>query len=381
MPRSKNKRKKSASAAAPTLDLRTLEAMLSQIGHFESDDALDAAQAIVFDAWEARDRRRRIALAKEALALSPLCADAHLLLAEEAETPDEAIALCREAVQAGERALGTAAFEDDVGDFWGLIETRPYMRARHTLAIALWQAGERDEAVIHYQDMLRLNPDDNQGIRYLLLDALLELGRDDEAGELLERYDEGSAAWAWSKTLLSFRREGDCAASREALARAIEANRHVPAYLFGRKKLPRTLPDYIGWGDQNEAVSYVYAAAGAWAAAAGALAWAQAVAGGKPARAPQERDLQQMQLDIAETVRPGLDQIDDAVLALLLLGRHNGDRVWKAFDWNAMDRLHRKGYISDPVGKAKSVVLTEEGLQKAERLFKELFPKAASHYP
>jgi hypothetical protein len=88
-----------------------------------------------------------------------------------------------------------------------------------------------------------------------------------------------------------------------------------------------------------------------------------------------------MQLDIAETLRPGLDQIDDAVLALLLLGRHNGDRVWKAFDWNAMDRLHRKGYISDPVGKAKSVVLTEEGLQKAERLFKELFPKAASHYP
>ena len=67
------------------------------------------------------------------------------------------------------------------------------------------------------------------------------------------------------------------------------------------------------------------------------------------------------------------DRIDDAVLALLLLGRHHGGRVWKGFDWDAMNRLHGKGYISDPVGKAKSVVLTEEGEREAERLFKELF--------
>ena len=47
--------------------------------------------------------------------------------------------------------------------------------------------------------------------------------------------------------------------------------------------------------------------------------------------------------------------------------------MWKSFDWEAMNRLHQKGYISDPIGKAKSVVLTEEGLQEAERLFKKLF--------
>ena len=68
-------------------------------------------------------------------------------------------------------------------------------------------------------------------------------------------------------------------------------------------------------------------------------------------------------------------KIDDAVLALLLLGRHDGDRVWKGFDWEAMDRLHEAGYISDPKGKAKSVVLTEEGAARAERLLAELFGK------
>lgn len=67
------------------------------------------------------------------------------------------------------------------------------------------------------------------------------------------------------------------------------------------------------------------------------------------------------------------DRIDDAVLALLYLGLHNSFRTWKGFDWEAMNRLHDKGMISDPVGKAKSVVFTEEGLQRSERLFHEMF--------
>ena len=57
------------------------------------------------------------------------------------------------------------------------------------------------------------------------------------------------------------------------------------------------------------------------------------------------------------------DRIDQAVLALLYLGLHDRYRAWKGFDWGAMDRLHQKGFISDPVGKAKSVVFTEEGLR------------------
>lgn len=67
------------------------------------------------------------------------------------------------------------------------------------------------------------------------------------------------------------------------------------------------------------------------------------------------------------------DRIDDAVLALLLLGLHDGGRVWKSFDWDAMNRLHQKGFISDPVGKAKSVVLSEAGQREAERLFQAMF--------
>lgn len=67
------------------------------------------------------------------------------------------------------------------------------------------------------------------------------------------------------------------------------------------------------------------------------------------------------------------DRIDDAVLALLLLGLHGGDRAWKSFDWDAMNRLHAKGLISNPLGNAKSVMFTPQGLQQAEHLLRALF--------
>ncbi len=67
------------------------------------------------------------------------------------------------------------------------------------------------------------------------------------------------------------------------------------------------------------------------------------------------------------------DHIDEVILALLFLGRHDGVRTWKSFDWAAMERLHKKGFISDPVGKAKSVVFTDEGLRQSEAFFRKLF--------
>jgi len=70
------------------------------------------------------------------------------------------------------------------------------------------------------------------------------------------------------------------------------------------------------------------------------------------------------------------DRIDEAVLALLYLGRHDECRTWKFFDWAAMERLHAKGFISNPIGKAKSVVFSEEGLRQSEALFHKLFRKS-----
>jgi hypothetical protein len=75
------------------------------------------------------------------------------------------------------------------------------------------------------------------------------------------------------------------------------------------------------------------------------------------------------------------DLIDEAVLALMFLTLHKDRawephwRAWKSFDWGAMGRLHEKELIFDPVGKAKSVVLTPEGQRRCEEAYHRLFAK------
>jgi hypothetical protein len=65
--------------------------------------------------------------------------------------------------------------------------------------------------------------------------------------------------------------------------------------------------------------------------------------------------------------------VDEAALAIMLLGLHGGWRTWKGFDWGILNRLYERGFITDPKSKAKSVIFTEMGLEESQRLFEELF--------
>lgn len=185
----------------------------------------EAAQELIYDAWEEPTRRRRIALAKKALKLSADCADAYVILAEdEAEGLEEEARLYAEGVKAGERALGPEGFKKAKGHFWGILETRPYMRARFRLATVLWDLGQRAEAIGHLRDMLRLDPGDHLGVRYLL-------------------------------------------------ERAFRANPFVAALMLGAKKPPKRLADSYALGSEDEAVYYLLDGAEAWVKTPGAGDW------------------------------------------------------------------------------------------------------------
>lgn len=235
---------------------------------------LEQAQELMYQAQGVAWSRERVRLARQALTISPDCADAYVLLAEEtARGPKEAAELYAQGVAAGERALGEDAFQEDVGQFWGLIETRPYMRARLGLAHALWALNRRQEAIAHLWDLLRLNPGDNQGVRYLLLNWLLESG-DDQIDKLVAQYpDDAAATWLYGRALHAFRTEGDTPRARQLRTDAEKGNPHVPAYLLGRQRLPRRLPEYIGFGDKNEAIVCAADQGAAWRRVPGALAW------------------------------------------------------------------------------------------------------------
>ena len=72
------------------------------------------------------------------------------------------------------------------------------------------------------------------------------------------------------------------------------------------------------------------------------------------------------------------EKVDDMVLALLYLTTFNDKprlRAWKGHNWDALDRLHEKGYISDPATKAKSVLLTDAGATRSQDLFEKYFTR------
>src|SRR6516225_3912723 len=109
-------------------DRRAMEGVMQQLvaglqGQAQQDTPLGKAQALMYRAFEEPDEQNRIQLARDALAISPDCADAYVLLAEHATSRKEALRLYEQGVAAGERALGAAAFERDAGHFWGLLET------------------------------------------------------------------------------------------------------------------------------------------------------------------------------------------------------------------------------------------------------------------
>lgn len=154
------------------------------------------------------------------------------------------------------------------------MESRPYMRARAGLADALWAQGEHEAALGHYEELLRLNPGDNQGVRRVLANRLVERGDDRRLERLLDNYPEdGSATILFTRALLAFRQKGPGKEANARLQEACQWNPHVPAYLLGRRPLPEVAPEYIGMGDESEAAVYAGDSLVGWAATPGALQW------------------------------------------------------------------------------------------------------------
>jgi tetratricopeptide (TPR) repeat protein len=269
-----------------------------QTGLFDEPDAggsgraltpLERAQELVYDAIDA-DGRLRLKRARQALAISPDCADAWSILAEDA--PDAATTLARyeQAVAAGERAIGPERFNELAGEFWGRIETRPYMRARASLAHCLEHAGRGAEAVAHYQELLRLNPGDNQGVRYLLVVALLKQNRNEEAGALLDTHpDDEQALWPYARALWSFRTKGATAASRAVLQHAIRVNPHALTCLLDPEPAPFDREPSFALGSREEAAYVEEELGDLYDATPGALEWLRSVRPKAEGRRPKRR--------------------------------------------------------------------------------------------
>lgn len=217
----------------------------------EDDDTLKAVFSVLDDLDPAPDEEDDIELFEDYVI--------------DDDNPLETIEDYQRAIDLFRSTKGEKYFEENKGYFWGMLESRPFMMHLLEQAMLLWDAGQRDRAVSQLQYLLELNPNDNQGVRYVLMSRLLELDRLDEAQELFDFYDEEySADWLFSKLLLSIKSNQNKDIIEELYEEAVEENEFIIPFLVGKKKIPKVLPSFYSPGDENEAIIYVDLAQMAW---------------------------------------------------------------------------------------------------------------------
>ena len=243
------------------------------------EEKIYLAQQKIYDAWESTGKRRT-ALAREALSIHEDCADAYLVLAADLRVGQQRIKLYRQAVKAGNKTLGKDWETKYKGVCWLAVETRPVMRAMAQLAHDLQWEDEILEALTIYRKLIDLNPNDNQGIRYLLAGCLYEAhcsfeeGYGKELEKLLATHkDDITAALKYTKALYLFHKHGRSKIADKALIEAFQTNNYVPIFLSDIIEMPEKAPATIGFGDESEAIAYVMDNCYMWGDTEGAKEW------------------------------------------------------------------------------------------------------------
>lgn len=229
-------------------------------------DDLKKAQQLSDRAYAADDPLEKTRLAHQALEFSDLCVDAFVLLgAYDAETPEEALAWYEKGVEAGQKAVDEEVAGGTEGKLWEVPETRAYMRARGGLAITLHELGRTDEAIAHAEELLRLNPRDDQNISHFLVHWWVQVGKPEKAARLLDTYEhDGTAAWSYAHLLVAL--AGDQQAEEEYLGQvyreATKANDLIAEYLLGTREPPVDRHSLVP--KEAEALEYAYRMGPAW---------------------------------------------------------------------------------------------------------------------
>ncbi len=164
------------------------------------------------------------------------------------------------------------------GRYWADRQARVFLRLRLGLGLGLRALGRLEEAAAELQQVLSLDGPDHAGARDYLLSLLLELGRDDDAEDLLERFEDGGVAWWYGRALLAYRRRE----KREAASRLLEAYavsaltaEYLVGDLLGEQRARGIGPraSEISHDDEHDAEECTELLVGAWRATPGAAEW------------------------------------------------------------------------------------------------------------
>jgi tetratricopeptide (TPR) repeat protein len=221
-----------------------------------ADDPQERAQDLAYQAYEAEDGDLALELAEKALALDADNCDALTVRAFlTCEDAGDLIAELERAASCGERRLGEEFFAEFMGDFWPMVEARPYMRTIKQLAEVMWEVGRRLDAVELYENLLELDPVDHMGNGMLLVGSYLAMGEIQRAWDLLEDLDDDGtvASWAWVLLLVL---TGDDEAARDSLHHAMQTNPYVAPWFvnLGDPDIEPVTAPVVAPGSEDEAL-------------------------------------------------------------------------------------------------------------------------------
>jgi tetratricopeptide (TPR) repeat protein len=225
---------------------------------------VEKSEDLMYEAYDS-DPIKGIKLAEQALELNPENLMALNYIGDYESDDNKSIEIYKNAMEIGARQLGEDYFVKNRGHFWGLHITRPYMTARLNYANALFRMKKFDEAIKEYIQLINLNPNDNQGVRYILSGTLLFRKKYKTYYKLYQKYkNEGTTFWLFDYTLYLFATEGATLNSSLALYEANTANKFIIPYLTLQKKMKSKMDNYYAPGDENEAIYYILNSSEAW---------------------------------------------------------------------------------------------------------------------
>lgn len=233
----------------------------------------ELAQELAYQAFESLDQQQADDLTRRALEIDSDCVDALAVRAFlDSEDASQLIEALEHAASCGEHRLGEDFFAEYMGDFWPLVEARPYMRTIKQLAEVLWSVGRRFDAVEQYINLLDLDPEDHTGNSVLLLGCYLAMGEVQRSWDLLEEYDDDSAVfkWGWVLCLLL---AGSPEEAADALQDALDTNPHVAPHLLGMAEALEEAPAVVTIGSPQEAQITAQIIGEAWGHAPEARMW------------------------------------------------------------------------------------------------------------
>lgn len=149
--------------------------------------------------------------------------------------------LLLKAIEVGEKELGKDFIKENKGYFWGIVSTRPYMRAKFNYADFLHENERFEEAIRQYEDLLELNPNDNQGARYELFIVYVESGLFKKAEALLKKYNETTTAnGAYNLVLIELLQNGVTNKAKQLLKKQ-NSKIHMCSIIYWGKRIYRCI--------------------------------------------------------------------------------------------------------------------------------------------